>query len=90
MPTFLMHTYIGGKVFFSADITTCRKEYQGEVIYMLTLMFAFSMCVVFILLLSCVVIPTWIENYRRRRNGQPVLENRIENPWLQREQPLLP
>lgn len=65
MPTFIIHTIIGGHSFVNADLTTCRKEYQGEVLYILTFMFACSMCVVFALLLLCVLIPTWYEQHQR-------------------------
>ena len=63
MPTFILHTIIGGTEFFHADLTTCRSRYSGEVFYIITFMFAVSMCVAFVLLMICVMIPTWIENY---------------------------
>ena len=66
MPLFIVHTIIGGIVFFNAPLMKCRAAYQGEVFYIIIFMFAVSMCFVFVLLLLCVMIPTWIKNSRRR------------------------
>jgi hypothetical protein len=77
MPLFIVHTIIGGIQFFKAPLITCRGPYQGEVFYIILFMFAVSMCFVFVLLLLCVLMPTWIKNFRRKRRTAG-LGNRIQ------------
>ena len=67
MPLFLVHTVFGGEEFFNAPLTECRKEYKGEVFYIIVFMFAVAMCFVFVLLLFCILMPTWIRKLKRRR-----------------------
>ena len=69
MPLFIVHTIVGGIEFFKADLMACRAAYQGEVFYIIIFMFAVSMCFVFVLLLLCVLMPTWVKNARRRRRA---------------------
>ena len=76
MPLFIVHTIVGGIEFFKADLMLCRTAYQGEVFYIIIFMFAVSMCFVFVLLLLCVLMPTWIKNSNRRRRTAG-LGNRI-------------
>ena len=76
MPLFIVHTIVGGIEFFKADLMSCRAAYQGEVFYIIIFMFAVSMCFVFVLLLLCVLMPTWIKNSNRRRRAAG-LGNRI-------------
>lgn len=74
MPIFFIHTYLGGEQFFTADKMTCRMIYQGEVFYIIIFMFAISMCLVFLLLLMCVLIPTWSKNAARTRRRRELNE----------------
>ena len=76
MPLFIVHTIVGGIEFIKADHMYCRAAYQGEVFYIIIFMFAVSMCFVFVLLLLCVLMPTWIKNSNRRRRAAG-LGNRI-------------
>lgn len=69
MPIFMVHTILGGAMFFEAP-EGCRGVYHGEVFYIIVLMFAVSMAFVFILLLFCILMPTWIRKIRRRRRNQ--------------------
>lgn len=55
----------------------CRAAYQGEVFYIIIFMFEVSMCLVFVLLLVCVLVPTWIKN-QRRRTARARMQNRIQ------------
>lgn len=70
MPLFILHTWVGGHEFFTADKMTCRLLYQGEVIYIIIFMFQVSMCFVFVLLFLCILLPTWLSKCPgwRRRN----------------------
>ena len=72
MPVFVAHTALGGQQFFAADKMKCRMEYQGEVIYIILFMFEISMCFVFVLLLLCILLPTWCNNFFPRRRGNDV------------------
>ena len=68
MPLFIAHTVFGGYYYFTAPLIECRAEYQGEVFYIIMFMFEVSMCLVFVLLGLCVLIPTWIKNRNRSRS----------------------
>lgn len=93
MPVFVIHTILGGEQFFNAPLMECRKQYKGEVFYIIVFMFAVSMCVVFILLLLCILLPTWIRKFKRRRRTRQ-LAGRIQgmdgmidaNPLLNNEE----
>ena len=74
MPVFLVHTIIGGQEFFSADLYNCRKQYQGEVLYIIVFMFAVSMCFVFVLLLFCILLPLWVRKLNRRRRARQMAD----------------
>eukprot|EP00356_Strombidium_inclinatum_P004749 CAMPEP_0170492742 /NCGR_PEP_ID=MMETSP0208-20121228/12753_1 /TAXON_ID=197538 /ORGANISM="Strombidium inclinatum, Strain S3" /LENGTH=140 /DNA_ID=CAMNT_0010768533 /DNA_START=169 /DNA_END=591 /DNA_ORIENTATION=+ len=97
MPIFLLHTYFGGHAFFNASTAKheCRQEYDGEVFYIIIFMFAISMCFVFVLLLTCVLLPTWIKQWRQKRRRArfeqrfPHLVNEIEDPVNPNQQLLL-
>ena len=95
-PITLLHTYFGGYAYFNADMTNCRKDYDGEVIYILCFMFEVSMCFVYLLLLLCILVPVWTKNvsfFRRRRANihQDALngENEFDQALIQQDH-LLP
>jgi hypothetical protein len=69
MPLFVTHTAFGVWSFFKADLIACRSNYDGEVFYIIILMFQVSMSFVFILLTFCVMVPLWIERFQRRRRA---------------------
>lgn len=81
MPLFYLHTFVGWVSFFKADVMACRIEYQGEVLYVIIFMFALSMCFVFLLLLLCVMIPTWCDKKKRNRENREFSErfNRLRD-----------
>ena len=60
-PVFTLHTIVGIVDFFSEDLVDCRTPYDGEFIYIIVMMFSVSMIFVFILLLCCVLVPTWMK-----------------------------
>ena len=60
-PIFTIHTIAGIVDFFQEDLVECRTPYDGEFIYVIVMMFSISMIFVFMLLLFCVLIPTWIK-----------------------------
>jgi len=81
MPLFNLHTYFGGQQFFASPLKECRTVYQGEVLYIVMFLFSVSMSFVFGLLLLCVLIPTWINNFfgrRRRRNRYADVQERLD------------
>jgi len=79
MPLFFAHTIMGGHSFFSADKFKCRMLYEGEVMYIILFMFAISMCFVFLLLLTCVILPTYISKICPSRNrGADNIQERLD------------
>ena len=76
-PIFTLHTIFGIQQFFANNFSTCRKNYDGEVFYIIIMMFAICMCFVFLLLLFCILLPTWIKKLKRRWRRRD-LENQIQ------------
>ena len=93
LPVFTVHTWAGAYSLLTADPLECRKNYQGEVFYVIILMFAASFLLVLILLLICVCIPSWIKKYRNNTRARDLvnhlglnIENRPEG-LLENENP---
>ena len=63
MPVLVLHTLIGADYFLSCDLYTCREKHNGEVLYILTLMFAISMSLVLLLVSIFIVFPHLIMKY---------------------------
>ena len=69
-PLIFLHTYLGVQSYYSANLVECRAKYEGEVFYIFAMMFEICMCVMLSLLIFVIMLPTWIQQARRRRRAR--------------------
>ena len=79
-PILILHSIFGLNSYIDADMYTCREKHGGEVLYILSWMFAVFTSVVLVGVFSYIVVPGLIQiRYNKNLNseGYPQEEERV-------------
>lgn len=68
LPILILHTIIGAFQFLNADLILCREKHSGEVLYILSFMFASFMSIVLLSVLCYIVFPKLLMNHIKPKN----------------------
>lgn len=74
LPLLLTQTITAYVQYFKADKATCKDQYAATVLYIVFLMFETALCIIYLLSVFLILIPTWIRKRREQAARQGVFD----------------